>query len=81
MKDNNLVSVFIASNAGELAFIKSLLDANNIEYAVPNEHFNQIQPFISHALPLNVMVFERDAENARQIIEQYEKDIGVGGKS
>jgi putative signal transducing protein len=53
---------------GELAFIRSLLDANHIHYFVQNEHFGSLYPglpFVSCA----VMVHDADARRAERLIQ------------
>lgn len=53
---------------GELAFIKSLLDANHIQYFVQNEHLGSLYPglpFVGCA----VMVHDADGRRAERLIQ------------
>lgn len=53
---------------GELAFIKSLLDANHIQYFVQNEHFGSLYPGLPFVC-CAVMVHDGDAHRAQQLIQ------------
>lgn len=57
---------------GELSIIKSLLDANGIEYFVQNEHFGSLYPGIS--MPFNariIMVPEVELGRAQTLLNQF----------
>ncbi len=53
---------------GELAFIKSLLDANRIRYFVQNEHFGSLYPGLP-SVGCTVMVHDADARRAERLIQ------------
>ncbi|MGH7165510.1 MAG: DUF2007 domain-containing protein [Nitrospiraceae bacterium] len=64
-----LVKLIVPFNEGELALIKSLLDASGIPYFVHNEHFGSLYPGM--ALPFNariVMVDESDRSRAETLL-------------
>ena len=64
-----LVKLIEPFDEGELALIKSLLDANGIAYFVHNEHFGSLYPGM--ALPFNariVMVDESDRGRAETLL-------------
>jgi hypothetical protein len=61
-----IVKLIEPQDEGELALIKSLLDGNNIQYFVHNEHFGSLYPGLS--LPFN-----------RRIVMVDESDLGRAG--
>jgi hypothetical protein len=69
-----MVKVRETHDEGELAVIKSLLDANGIVYFVQNEYFGSLYP--GAALPCNtrvVMVEESDAMRAEVLLEELDR--------
>lgn len=60
-------------NPGELAFIKSLLDGNNILYTIQNEHFGSLYSGLS-SLPCVVMVIESDLERASILLSKLHEE-------
>jgi hypothetical protein len=64
-----IVKLIEIHDEGELALIKSLLDGNDIQYFVQNEHFGSLYPGL--ALQFNarvVMVHESDLARAGTLI-------------
>lgn len=61
-----IVKLIEPQDEGELALIKSLLDGNNIQYFVHNEHFGSLYPGLS--LPFN-----------RRVVMMEESDFGRAG--
>ncbi len=55
------VKLFEPQNPGELALVRSLLDANKIEYYVQNEHFGGLYnlPVLPYAVMVRRMYFTR----------------------
>jgi hypothetical protein len=53
-------------NAGDIAFIRSLLDSENIIYFVQGEH---VSPYLFNALPMRVMVKKDQAEEVEAILQ------------
>jgi len=68
--------VLSTQNAGDQAFIKSLLDAEGITYYIQGEY---AAPYLYHALPLRVMVRRSEAEKARAILKDAELAYHYGG--
>ena len=57
----------------DLAFIKSLLDSENIKYFVHNDHFGSLQvgPKIDLFNAKTIFVNHSDAEKARSLLSDY----------
>ena len=69
-----LVKLRESHDEGELAIIKSLLEANNIPYFVQNEHFGSLYP--GNALGFNtrvLMVEESEAARAQTLLSQMDR--------
>ncbi len=62
------VELIKPENPGELAFIKSLLDGNGIEYYVQNEHLGGL--YNLPVLPCVVMVDEWDESRATILLSK-----------
>jgi hypothetical protein len=73
-----LVPVLETFNPGDVAFVKSLLDAEVIPYFVEAEHFNQARGF---ALPMRFFVRAADAERARELLADVDLTYAMGGES
>ena len=56
-------------NAGDQAFIKSLLDAEGIVYFMQGEH---VAPYLYHALPMRLMVRKDQASIVRELLKDFE---------
>ena len=52
-------------NPMDIAFLKSLLDAEEITYFFQGEHFSYVKPM---AIPVRLMVKRDEAEKVREII-------------
>lgn len=57
--------VFSTFNWGDIAFIKSVLNGENITYYFLGEHFNNIGPLIE---PVRLMVSTEEAAAVREIL-------------
>ena len=66
-----MVKLIEPLDQGELAFVKSLLDANGIRYFVQNEHFGSLYPGLPSVA--SVMVDEADAKRAGKLIRRLVK--------
>lgn len=65
------VKLFEPQNPGELALVKSLLDANKIEYYVQNEHFGGL--YNLPVLPYAVMVRRTQLTRATTLLSLLRK--------
>jgi hypothetical protein len=63
-------------NAGDQAFIKSLLDAEGIDYFIQGEH---VAPYLYHALPMRLMVRSDQAAQTRELLKDFELSFSYGG--
>ncbi len=62
-------------NAGDRAFLKSILDAENISYYIQGEH---VAPYLYHALPMRLMVRKDHVAMAREILKDVELSYSYG---
>lgn len=76
----DFVKLFEPQNAGELALVKSLLDANKIEYYVQNEHLGGL--YNLPVLPYGVMVRRTQFTRATTLLSllRDRKDEGSSEK-
>jgi len=58
--------VLETQSAGDLAFLKSILDAEEITYFVQGEHVAQ---FIFHSVPMRLMVKKEDVSKVKEILK------------
>lgn len=69
-----MTPLYSPNNEGELAVVKSLLDAESISYFVRNEHFGSLNP--GPRIPLfnakTILVEEADLVRARELIANVE---------
>ena len=63
-------------NSGDLAFLKSLLDAESIDYYIQGEH---VAPYLYHALPMRLMVRTDHAALVRELLKGFELAPAYGG--
>ena len=64
--------VLYTFNPADIAFIKSILDAEGITYYFHGEHFSQIRPL---ALPARLMVMKDQVESAKEILKDAKLSI------
>ncbi len=63
-------------NAGDQAFLKSLLDAEGFVYFLQGEH---VAPYLYNALPVRLMVRKDQAAAARELLNDFELSSAYGG--
>ena len=63
-------------NAGDQAFIKSLLDSESIVYFIQGEHVAQ---YLYHSLPMRLMVRKDQAAAARDLLKDFELSSAYNG--
>ena len=63
-------------NAGDQAFIKSLLDSEGITYFIQGEY---VAPYIYHAVPMRLMVKKDEAAKAREILKDIKLSSAYDG--
>ncbi|HSO18895.1 MAG TPA: DUF2007 domain-containing protein [Desulfosarcina sp.] len=55
-------------NAGDRAFLRSILDAEGIDYFIQGE---TVAPYIFHSVPMRLMVRRDQAEKARERLQTF----------
>ena len=68
--------VIETQSAGDLAFLKSILDAEGITYFVQGEHVAQ---FIYHSVPMRVMVKKEEVSKVQEIIKDVNLSSAYSG--
>ena len=63
-------------NAGDQAFIKSILDSEGITFFFQGEY---VAPYLFHALPMRLLVRKEDAAKAREILKDFEISSSYDG--
>lgn len=59
------------------AFLKSILDAEGIEYFLQGEF---VAPYLFNALPMRLMVRKDQVEKAREILQDVQLSYSYGGR-
>lgn len=70
------VPILETHNAGDRAFLKSILDAESIVYFIQGEH---VAPYVFNALPMRLMVKADQADSAREILKTFEMSYSYIG--
>ncbi len=69
-------------NPGDIAFIKSILLAENVEHYIQGE---SVAPYLFNALPMRVLVRKDQAEKAKEVLKEiklsYSYSFGETKKS
>jgi hypothetical protein len=68
--------IFEIHNAGDQAFLKSLLDAEKITYFIQGEH---VAPFVFHAVPMRLMVKKDQASKVRRLLKDFKQSSAYVG--
>ena len=68
--------IFEIHNAGDQAFLKSLLDAKGITYFIQGEY---VAPFVFHAVPMRLMVKKDQASKVRQLLKDFKLSSSYDG--
>ena len=63
------VPVLETHNAGDRAFLRSLLDAEKITYFIQGE---TVAPYLFNALPMRLMVRKDQADQVREMLQDTE---------
>jgi Putative prokaryotic signal transducing protein len=63
-------------NAGDRAFLRSILDAEGIDYFIQGE---TVAPYIFNSVPMRLMVRKDQVENARELLENFVQSQAYGG--
>jgi Putative prokaryotic signal transducing protein len=79
MKEKHFIDyelVLEIHNAGDQAYLKSILDAEGITYYIQGEH---VAPFVFHSIPMRLMVKKDQAEKVRELLKDFEGSSAYGG--
>ena len=68
--------IYSTMNPFYIAFIKSLLDANNIKHIIEGENFLQVRPL---AVPAKIKVDTAQFNDAEELLSEFKKWHGEGG--
>lgn len=63
-------------NAGDRVFLRSILDAEGIDYFIQGE---TVAPYIFHSVPMRLMVRKDQAEQVRALLETFVQAHAYGG--
>jgi hypothetical protein len=63
-------------NAGDQAFIKSLLEAEGIAFLCQGEH---VAPYLFHALPMRIMVRKDQVAEAKELLRDMKLSTAYSG--
>jgi hypothetical protein len=72
IENHSFKEILFSFNPGDIAFIKSVLDAEGITYYFHGEHFNSMRPL---ALPARLMVIDNHVERAKDILKDAKLSI------
>ena len=75
MPEQNFRELLKTYNAGDIAFIKSIFDGEEIIYRVKGENFNMVEPLVQ---PVTFFVLEDQVEEAIELLSDLDiQFIGV----
>jgi hypothetical protein len=63
-------------NAGDRVFLRSILDAEGIDYFIQGE---TVAPYIFHSVPMRLMVRKNQAVKVRNLLENFVQSHAYGG--
>lgn len=63
-------------NAGDRVFLRSILDAERIDYFIQGE---TVAPYIFHSVPMRLMVRKEQAAVVRGLLENFVQAPAYGG--
>jgi hypothetical protein len=72
--EDELVTVFSGMNSADIAVAEAELAGEGIKYHVKNEIAQSIYGFIPAMGPVEIQVFRRDEERAREILQKLESE-------
>ena len=70
-----IVEVYRTVNPFHIAFIKSLFEANKIEYFIEGENFLQVRPM---AVPAIIKVYSEQLAAAEDLLREFKDTHGEG---
>jgi len=79
MKEKNFIDyelIFEIHNAGDQAYLKSILGAEGITYFIQGEHVAQ---FVFHSVPMRLMVKKDQAATVRELLKDFKRSSAYSG--
>ncbi|KPK98656.1 MAG: hypothetical protein AMJ95_03300 [Omnitrophica WOR_2 bacterium SM23_72] len=70
-REYKFIKVHSTPKPGEIAVIKSLLDAQNIPYEIKGEHFASLYGAADGLSSMDVMVREDYSEDAEELLKEF----------
>ena len=74
--DEMVITALETQSAGDIAFLKSILEAEDIIYFVQGEHVAQ---YIYHSVPMRVLVDKKELAKAREILKDVNLSTAYSG--
>lgn len=74
--DTEFEMVLEIHNAGDRVFLRSLLNAEGIDYFVQGE---TVAPYIFHSVPMRLMVRKDQVDQVRELLETFVQSPAYGG--
>lgn len=68
--------VLETQSAGDIAFLKSILDAEGVTYFIQGEHVAQ---FIYHSVPMRLMVWKDEVAKVHEILQDVNLSTAYSG--
>jgi hypothetical protein len=75
-KANDFIMVLEIHNAGDRVFLRSILDAEGIDYFIQGE---TVAPYIFHSVPMRLMVSKDQAARVRDLLDTFVQAHTYGG--
>jgi hypothetical protein len=72
--DLDLVEVLATYNPGDVAILRSVLDANAVEYFMHNEHFAHLRPMVE---PTRLLVRGEQVELVQDLLKNLRLNFGT----
>ena len=76
MVKNDFEMVLEIHSAGDRVFLRSILDAEEIDYFIQGE---TVAPYIFHSVPMRLMVRNDQVERVSALLENFVQSSAYGG--
>ena len=70
-KEYKFIKVYTTPKLGEIAVIRSILDAQNIPYHIKGEHFATLYGQADGLSSMDIMVSEEYSEDAKELLKEF----------
>jgi hypothetical protein len=72
----DFIMILEIHNAGDRVFLRSILDAEAIDYFIQGE---TVAPYIFNSVPMRLMVRKDQAAQVRELLESFVQSPAYGG--